>query len=82
MLDHLGKPPLYGGPEEFARWRSALAKLAELPNTAVKLSGLPAEARNRAPEASFGPWIRAAYDLFGPHRSMIGSDWPVRRGPR
>ena len=39
VLDHLGKPPLNGGPDEFARWREALARLAELPNTAVKLSG-------------------------------------------
>jgi L-fuconolactonase len=77
VLDHLGKPPLNGGPDEFTSWCTMLAKLAELPNTTVKLSGLPAEARVDASAGSFGPWIRAAYDLFGPHRSMIGSDWPV-----
>ena len=77
VLDHLGKPPLHGGADEFAQWRKALAKLAELPNTVVKLSGLPAEAEAGTPATSFGPWIRAGYDLFGPHRSMVGSDWPV-----
>ena len=38
MLDHVGNPPLVSG--DLAAWREALARLAELPNVACKLSGL------------------------------------------
>ncbi|MBD8057833.1 amidohydrolase family protein [Cellulomonas sp. JH27-2] len=80
VLDHLGKPDVHGGPEAFARWRTDLAALAELPNVVVKLSGLPAQAG--AQRIDLAPWLRAAVDLFGPQRAMLGSDWPVSsRGP-
>lgn len=80
VLDHLGKPDVHGGPDAFARWRTDLAALAELPNVVVKLSGLPAQAG--AQRLDLAPWLRAAVDLFGPRRAMLGSDWPVSsRGP-
>ena len=75
VLDHLGKPDVRGGPDAFARWRTDLAALAELPNVVVKLSGLPAQAG--AQRIDLGHWLRAAVDLFGPDRAMLGSDWPV-----
>ncbi|GAA3634665.1 amidohydrolase family protein [Microbacterium awajiense] len=78
VLDHLGKPPLDDpDTDAFAHWRAGLARLAALPHVAVKLSGLPAET-TREPEADLvGPWLRAAVDLFGPTRCLIGSDYPV-----
>jgi L-fuconolactonase len=75
VVDHLGKPPI-SAPDRFEDWRRGLADIAQLPNTAVKISGLPAQARNHA-TPGFGPWIRAGLDLFGAGRSMVGSDWPV-----
>lgn len=77
VLDHLGKPPIGGDSESFTRWHASMSRLAELPNITVKLSGLPAEAASGAPAESFSTWLRAAFDLFGPSRTMVGSDWPV-----
>jgi len=77
VIDHMGKPPLQGTAEDLTQWRHQLSRLAQLPNTTIKLSGLPAEATSNVQPEAFGPWLRAAYDLFGPHRAMIGSDWPV-----
>ncbi|GAA1946478.1 amidohydrolase family protein [Microbacterium aquimaris] len=74
VIDHLGKPPVTT-PELMGPWRVLLEACAR-PNVAVKLSGLPAE-DDSDPRRDTGPWLRAAFDLFGPDRSMVGSDWPV-----
>jgi L-fucono-1,5-lactonase len=42
VLDHLGKPPIASGRTE--PWEADLRRLAALPNTAAKLSGLVTEA--------------------------------------
>ena len=62
-------------------WRSGeadLARLAELPNVAVKLSGLVTEAdwATWSP-ASLSPAIEHVLGCFGADRTMAGSDWPV-----
>jgi L-fucono-1,5-lactonase len=76
VLDHGGKPPIASGALE--PWRSRIAELAELPNVAVKLSGLHTEA---APDARsverLAPWAAVMLDAFGPERVLFGSDWPV-----
>lgn len=76
VLDHLGKPPI--ATEALEPWASDLRRLAALPNTAGKLSGLVTET---APGAwrteSLEPYARNALDAFGPQRLMFGSDWPV-----
>jgi predicted TIM-barrel fold metal-dependent hydrolase len=77
VVDHLGKPPLTSGAEEFDSWRKALAALAAIPNTTVKLSGLPAEAAPGTGQDVYRDWLVAAVDLFGPERAMVGTDWPV-----
>jgi predicted TIM-barrel fold metal-dependent hydrolase len=59
-----------------ARWQAALARLAGLPNTAIKLSD---------PMAFRADWsadwvaeiLGACLEAFGPDRAMFGSDWPV-----
>ncbi|MFC6325150.1 amidohydrolase family protein [Microbacterium koreense] len=80
VLDHLGKPPLDSDDTQtFALWRSQLADLASLPHVFLKLSGLPAETVSEPTAGALGPWLRAAFDLFGPDRSMLGSDYPVSR---
>ncbi|MET9372147.1 amidohydrolase family protein [Streptomyces griseoflavus] len=76
VLDHLGKPPI--ATDALEPWASDLRRLAALPNTAGKLSGLVTET---APGAwrteSLEPYARNALDAFGPQRLMFGSDWPV-----
>ena len=79
VVDHLGKPPIKGSHREFKAWRRALALVAELPNTVVKLSGLPAESTGGLPAEAFTPWLSEAIELFGTDRAMIGTDWPVSR---
>jgi L-fuconolactonase len=76
VLDHLGKPSIR--PGDYAAWAADLARLAALPNVAVKLSGLFTEATPDLRTASaLRPWLRHALEVFGPTRCMFGSDWPV-----
>jgi predicted TIM-barrel fold metal-dependent hydrolase len=76
VLDHLGKPAVR--PESFGSWARDLSRLAGLPNSTCKLSGLATEAEpGRRTAAHLVPFLRRAIDLFGPGRCMFGSDWPV-----
>lgn len=76
ILDHAGKPPIASG--DLRAWRKDLARLAELPNVAVKLSGLVTEANAAAwTRADLAPAIDHALACFGAERAMAGSDWPV-----
>ncbi|MFB7574785.1 amidohydrolase family protein [Streptomyces sp. NPDC056165] len=76
VLDHLGKPPIATGA--LAPWAAGLRRLAALPNTVCKLSGLVTEA---APgdwrTKDFKPYADTVLDAFGPQRLLFGSDWPV-----
>lgn len=76
VLDHAGKPPIASG--DLRDWRADLARLAALPNTAVKLSGLVTEADwARWTQAGLAPVIDHVLACFGAGRTMAGSDWPV-----
>ena len=76
VLDHLGKPPIASGRTE--PWAADLRRLAALPNTVAKLSGLVTEADWRLWQvADLRPYAEVALDAFGPARLMFGSDWPV-----
>jgi L-fuconolactonase len=76
VLDHLGKPPITSGRTE--PWEADLRRLAALPNTVGKLSGLVTEADwDHWQVADLRPYTDAALDAFGPARLMFGSDWPV-----
>jgi L-fuconolactonase len=76
VLDHLGKPPIAAGRTE--PWAQDLRRLAALPNTVAKLSGLVTEADwRRWQVADLRPYAEVALDAFGPARLMFGSDWPV-----
>lgn len=76
VLDHLAKPPIAAGRIE--PWAEDLRRLAALPNTVAKLSGLVTEAdwRHWTP-ADLRPYAEVALEAFGPARLMFGSDWPV-----
>ena len=76
VLDHLGKPAIASGRTQ--PWESDLRRLAALPNTAGKLSGLVTEADWTGWQvADLRPYADIALDAFGPGRLMFGSDWPV-----
>ena len=76
VLDHLGKPAIASGSTQ--PWERDLRRLAALPNTAGKLSGLVTEADWKCWQVSdLRPYTDTALDAFGPGRLMFGSDWPV-----
>jgi L-fuconolactonase len=76
VLDHLGKPPIASARTE--PWATDLRRLAALPNTVAKLSGLVTEADwHQWKRADLRPYAQVALDAFGPSRLMFGSDWPV-----
>jgi L-fuconolactonase len=76
VLDHAGKPPIASG--DLGGWRTDLARLAELPNVAVKVSGLVTEADWATwTQPDLAPVIDHVLACFGTGRTMAGSDWPV-----
>src|SRR5580658_8957087 len=76
VLDHLGKPAIASRSTQ--PWERDLRRLAALPNTACKLSGLVTEADwTRWQVADLRPYAEVVLDAFGPGRVMFGSDWPV-----
>ncbi|GKQ41449.1 amidohydrolase [Streptomyces sp. A012304] len=78
VLDHLGKPPIASG--ERTSWAALIRRLASLPNTVCKLSGMVTEADwGSWTVEDLRPYADTALDAFGPGRLMFGSDWPVCR---
>ncbi|WP_200307535.1 amidohydrolase family protein [Streptomyces adelaidensis] len=76
VLDHLAKPPVATG--ELEPWAGEIRRLAALPNTVCKLSGLVTEADwDSWRVADLVPYADTVLDAFGPDRLMFGSDWPV-----
>lgn len=76
VLDHIAKPGV--GDVTGSVWEADVRRLAERPNVFCKLSGLVTEGDWKAwrPE-HFRPSLEVVLEAFGPHRLMIGSDWPV-----
>lgn len=75
VLDHLGKPDIEH--DDLDAWRPGFERLASLPHVAAKVSGILTEAGDDRSVAALVPAVRTAVESFGPHRLMIGSDWPV-----
>ena len=75
-LDHLGEPPIAASGAE--PWFSAMHRVAQLPNTVCKLSGMVTAANWQTwTTADLRPYTDTVLEAFGPHRLMFGSDWPV-----
>ncbi|WP_159910688.1 amidohydrolase [Pantoea sp. 18069] len=75
VLNHTGLPSERSAAG-LAGWRRALARLADAPNTALKISGLgqlgrPWTARDNV------PLIQEAIAIFGAERCMFASNFPV-----
>lgn len=75
VIDHAAKPEIAAG--HFEDWRRDMAVLAAFPHVHCKFSGLVTEAALDAPIAAIQPYAEALLELFGPHRLIWGSDWPV-----
>ncbi|GAB4561071.1 MAG: amidohydrolase [Haliangiales bacterium] len=75
LLDHSGSPE-DKSPEGKQRWRSALSKLAELPNVAAKLSGFDMHDHNWTLQSLREP-IMDVIERFGSSRCLFASNFPV-----
>jgi L-fuconolactonase len=75
-LNHLGNPPV---PEKgWEPWASRIARAAGLPNMSVKLSaGLALVVRWKWDTGLLRRYSDHVIGLFGAHRVMAGSNWPV-----
>lgn len=76
VIDHFAKPDLK--QNDHKDWLKHMKSLASYEHIFVKLSGLITEAdwKNWKKE-HITPLIREIIQIFGPHRVMYGSDWPV-----
>lgn len=76
VVDHIAKPEIRN--RMWSPWAEGVAALGELPNVYCKLSGVITEANWDAWTLDeVRPYVAHCIDLFGPQRSMFGSDWPV-----
>jgi predicted TIM-barrel fold metal-dependent hydrolase len=75
ILNHSGLPADRDA-EGLAGWRRALERLADAPNTAIKISGLGQRGLPWTEEANV-PLIRDAIAIFGASRCMFASNFPV-----
>lgn len=87
VLDHAGKPAIARdrsgtqdsgeGREVADAWRARMRDFAARPNVACKVSGLLTEAGDDWRDRPVARYAREVVELFGPDRSLFGSDWPV-----
>jgi len=77
IIDHAAKPAIREGRSGFATWSRDMARLADAPNIACKISGLLTEAGPQAGLKELQPFLDHLVQTFGPERLLWGSDWPV-----
>ena len=79
IIEHLAGMGIHaiGAPEmpPEATFRQALT-LARHANTVIKIHGMGEISDPPFPYRNTPPWVRMAYDAFGPDRMVWGSDWP------
>lgn len=76
VLDHLGKPKIR--EHILSPWRERIRELAQRENVFCKVSGMTTEADWQSwTEADLLPYLDTVFEVFGPARLMMGSDWPV-----
>jgi predicted TIM-barrel fold metal-dependent hydrolase len=72
MIDHMGLTT--GKDAEAFRHLDTVLELATRPNIAVKVSSLPHYTADTYPYRAVHPYLRRAYDAFGPRRIFWGTD--------
>lgn len=80
VLDHLGKPPI-GDAAGMDSWEAQLRVFAAAPRTVAKLSGLGTSGMGYDNPAGVRRAVELALEVFGPHRLLFGSDWPIAPQP-
>jgi predicted TIM-barrel fold metal-dependent hydrolase len=75
ILNHTGLPS-DRSREGLAGWKRAIARLAECPNAAIKISGLGQPGQPWTAAANRGV-VLAAIETFGVARAMFASNFPV-----
>ena len=77
VIDHLGRPPIDSGGWE--PWASNVARLAQRRNIAMKVSiGINVlSAWSEWDSTALTRYVDHVLSCFGPHRLMLGSNWPV-----
>jgi L-fucono-1,5-lactonase len=75
VIDHIAKPLIRD--RKLEPWRADMAALGRCPNTFCKLSGIATEATPEWTIDEIRPYVDHALEVFGPHRLLWGSDWPV-----
>ncbi len=78
MLGHAGQPERRDA-DYFAQWRAALESFRDRPNVVVKISALASGADPDWSVESIRPWVDRCVDVFGPHRAMFATNWPIDR---
>lgn len=79
VVDHGAKPAIREGIEggAFDAWAADMAAIARETPALCKLSGLVTEAAPGWSVETLRPYVDRLIELFGPHRLIWGSDWPV-----
>ena len=77
VIDHIAKPKLGGARMPDAKWMQGMRRLAELPNVHCKLSGLVTEIGPAWTMSDLAPFAAHVLQVFGPDKTLFGSDWPV-----
>lgn len=72
-IDHLARHLGKKDDEAYADL-DKLLPLAKRPNVAVKASGMPSHTAGEYPYRRLHPYLRRAYDAFGPRRMFWGAD--------
>lgn len=79
VVDHCMKPQIHAhAPESFSHWADGMARIAAT-GAYCKLSGLVTEAGADWTTDDLRPYADHVLKVFGPERTMWGSDWPVCR---
>lgn len=79
VLCHAGKPEVArwrAGDGDFRAWERGLKRLAAR-GCLIKLSGLVTDCGDKWSIATIKPYVESVLEIFGPRRTMWGSDWPV-----
>jgi predicted TIM-barrel fold metal-dependent hydrolase len=75
VLDHAGMP-IDRDAHGYDEWRAGMAAVAAQPNVFVKISALGTNDHTWTTE-SIRPFVWETIELFGTHRTMFGSNFPV-----
>ncbi|WP_171027255.1 amidohydrolase [Pseudarthrobacter sp. NamB4] len=75
ILDHAAMP-IHRDPASLRNWRAGMEKLAKQPNVVTKISALGTNDHSWT-TASIRPIILETIEVFGPSRTMFGSNFPV-----